>query len=594
VDDQVDRSADDEREQAAAERPERPGTTPDSPSLAKRTPAVPRGRIVVKLIVSAVATLALVVLLSGWSAKTWLATQLDERSATLNSALYRNNGDGPGTYRFQYSTDNGTTSHNGAHHSFFTRPPAFEATEPSPRQVTTDYDRTEFPPTVASGIPVAPRSTPGGSTYSRLAYSIHAHRIARPETILARGTVYLSSCITSDINPPPPPIGYDHNPCTHYYADVHPNRTPYTDASGSYVPDIGVKVTMTGAPTHHPAQGTDITGWSTSACSIGMHRCVLSARDSKPLHGLTPPQSAYFNLIVSAYDPHAPVDSNRQPKDVIELNADCATDASGRQDYNPCKPLAPRLTDCAPFLAVCVEGGQLSIARVGRHRSLPPFTSHYVPADDAQCPSYATPGEGKCVRISTTGASRGTGYVVRTARLTSLHPGDVIDANGIVEAAPDPGNGPLPPCAACESDGSNYPGGVYEFNHFIGSQILLTDNPGAPKLSGAGPYGEWLTPHNGTNCRVGRHDCTIHSPITFTKPSVVSVPAGYDGRTMYVNLIANATDPGVRDDSNNLVPDLYAIVDVLPGRSSGGSVLRVACMDAHTSENGSCGSVDYP
>jgi excisionase family DNA binding protein len=591
MDDEVDLSADDEREQANDRRAEHRGAATDSPSIAKRAPAVPRGRpcgrLVVRLRVTAVPIVALVVLLGGWSAQTSSATQVDERSATLNGTLYRNNGDGPGDFA-------STGAEGGTNYSSLTRRSAFEATKPSPSQVTTGYDRTEFPPTVASGIPVAPRSTPGGSTYSRLVYSIRAHSVTSAETILARGTVYLSSCISSDINPPPPPLGNAHNPCTHYYADVHPNRTPYSDASGSYVPDIGVKVTMTGAPTQDPTRGAEITGWSTSPCNVGMHRCVLSARNSKPMRGLTPLQPAYFNLIVSAYDPHAPVDDNRNPKDVIELNADCAKDAAGRQDYKPCKPLAPGLTDCTGFLAVCAEGGQLSIAREGRYRSLPPLTPHYLPANDAQCPSYATPGKGKCVRISTTQASRGRGYVVRTARLTSLHPGDVIDAYGIVEAAPDPANDRLPPCTACEPDGRNYPGGAYEFNHFIGSQILLTDTPGATKLRGAGPYGEWITPHNGTNCIVGRHDCRIYSPITFTKPSVVSVPAAYDGRTMYVNLIANATDPGVRDDSNNRVPDRYAIVDILPGSNGGGSVLRLACMDADASENGSCGSVDYP
>jgi hypothetical protein len=189
---------------------------------------------------------------------------------------------------------------------------------------------------------------------------------------------------------------------------------------------------------------------------------------------------------------------------------------------------------------------------------------------------------GACVPIANAAnPTRGTGYIVRTARLTNLHPRDLIDVNGIVEAGPDPGNVDLPPCGesgypSCPNPSDTYDGGHYRFGHFVGSQILLTDNPAATTLEDAGPYGEWITPHNGTNCRrSGGDKCTIHAPIKFAKSAVVSVPRGYDGRTMYVNLIANATDAPPKDSNGTTVPDLYAVVDVLYGNGSRGTVLDI-------------------
>ena len=61
---------------------------------------------------------ALVVVLSGCSAKTTSASNVTQTSATLNGKLYWNDGDGPGEWWWEYSGNNGVTWTPTAHSSF--------------------------------------------------------------------------------------------------------------------------------------------------------------------------------------------------------------------------------------------------------------------------------------------------------------------------------------------------------------------------------------------------------------------------------------------------------------------------------------------
>jgi hypothetical protein len=247
-----------------------------------------------------------------------------------------------------------------------------------------------------------------------------------------------------------------------------------------------------------------------------MHRCGMLYTSARFAPGKSPPRPAYFNLFVSAYSPQVELDASGSPKDILELKADCAKSHNGKQYvYTPCVPThaSVRRGEVASI------SGQLSIARVGP-RTRPPARQRFAVPSPTRVP------------IGSAAATRAS--IVRSVRLKGLRAGDVVDARGVVTAKNDPGNG------------------SFRFQHWVGSEILLTQHRHATALRGNDPFGEWITPLTGQNCidptrpRL-QSPCSDTGPATFAKGGVVAIPHGYNRRTMYVNFIvvalASASQP---------------------------------------------------
>jgi hypothetical protein len=561
-----------------------------------------------------------VLVLSGYRGQTTAARHVREKRATLNGTVTWHNGDGPGsrwyeyapaadrnlswqsTRRFQFgelacrrrscsrsfsvnvsalyaSTNyvyrmggclerNGTPcgagiayfdqhgDRGGTHYTRFTTGPG-QPPEPKRTGVTAGFDRTEDPESVATGVPVAPRTSPGGPL-SVVDYSVRVENLSSNsvERVLTRGIADLSTCQNPADYGNPHGITDYNNPCQQYFGagGRYPHHTPYAAKNSprqEYVPTIAAKVTMTSAPTGDPSRGTVVVPWRSAPCSNHMHRCGMLYTSANFAPGINPPRPAYFNLFVSAYSPEVELDANNNPKDVLELKADCAINGNNQYVYTPCVPTHDNIRRGA----VASISGQLSIARLGQSYTLPSAGQFVIPSTTR-------------VPISSADATRA--IIVKRVRLTGLHAGDVVDARGVVAAKNDPSNG------------------GFQFQHWVGSEILLTQHRNARALHyrGRDPYGEWITPLTGQNCVNPnlpplQSPCIDTGPATFEKGGVVSVPDGYDGRTMYVNFIVVALA-----SSSQPAPQSGAWLDLVSP-----SELDVACMD---DRGGLCGEQDAP
>jgi hypothetical protein len=136
---------------------------------------------------------------------------------------------------------------------------------------------------------------------------------------------------------------------------------------------------------------------------------------------------------------------------------------------------------------------------------------------------------------------------------TKLHAGDILQAETTFAVQDDPANG------------------TYNFNHYVGAWIILTNGPG--DIYPTGPGSRWISPMTGKNCE--------NDPCTKHMIGAVSVGSDLPATPMYISVLGEAIEQGPNTEGACTGPNPYvnAFIDVLGGAKH---ELHVTCFSTGT------------
>lgn len=425
------------------------------------------------------------------------------------------------------------------------------AAAPAPDAVTIGVDVTEAAPAdgaakaVAVGIPVdraqGPQKVPAGKRVVAYSVALPPAADGATTTLRVRGVAALSRCNANDhlpgagtgrgslhspcedeqaYKPPFSPRGYDES-------EMYGER-PNLPGDQGYAPSVAGRLFLAESPAGTPGDRA-IGPWRTRKCPKRTHHCPITIETTVPGVGAAKP--LYLNLVVVAFHPQARVDSSggaELSKDIVELEADCAgADASAGGDYNPDSPGDAGKDPfddnafCDPVRETQAEhskAGQLTVVRAGESYPAPTPLVQSAPLVDRLPVSTIVKGVPQL-------------QVVFSARIEGASPGDVIEARSELSVKNDPQNG------------------SYEFDHLVGSYVLLTSSPTERRWveQTDNPFDRMITSIFGRNC-FGAQGCSTATGNAILKTGAVAVPPGAPAESeMYVNVVANAIDKAAKD-----------------------------------------------
>lgn len=294
--------------------------------------------------------------------------------------------------------------------------------------------------------------------------------------------------------------------------------------------------------------GKQIVGWTSLTCDTKTHHCpiVLDANNVTGAGDLgVPVGGAKTGNVVVEVRAYAQPGDGWMAGDIAELEGDCVGD-----DYGHCAGNEITFDEQDTHTRQDATQGQLTL--VHETAAGPPHQDVTETALHAGQIQIFTGYFDKC----NVAHPKPQVVLQRAVDVSKLAAGDVLQAETTFDAADDPGNG-------------------YNFDHYLGTWIILTSGPGDIYPTGAGS--RWISPMTGENCTTD--PCTKH--MNGAVKLGADLPAS---GTMYINVLAEAIQQGSNTEGACAGPNPYTndYVDVLPGHKH---ELHVTCYAATGAAN---------